>query len=922
MQTHRASSRCALTVVFFLAATAPGSAQVDLLVDAIDTSGVIADDQTLAVGGTVGVTTRNAGASPAVAAFDVVVFEDVNLNDTLDAGTDVVLGSTSVPGLGGGASTTSMIPVSGMIAFRDNRIHAVVDAGGVIPESDESNNVFNTGLDCLLLPVPGMIDPVLEWSWTSSSTEPNALNVMMTPSVVDLNGDTIPEVVFASTASTGGGQVEIGFLRALNGATGAEVFTVTDPTLRVNTASSIATGDVDQDGMPEIVACDDTGARLIVFEHDGTFKWRSGPLEGINWGAPSIADLDGDGSPEIVIGRQALDAAGNLLWTGTGGLGQQGSTGPLSCVADIDLDGSPEVIAGNTAYNADGTIQWIASTQPDGYNAIANFDADPFAEIVLVSGGTIRILDHDGTLLVPPVAIPGGGAGGPPTVANYDADVAREIGVAGASSYAVYEANLALKWSSPTQDGSSNRTGSSVFDFDGDGAAEVVYRDELFLRIYEGATGIVLFQTPMSSCTWHEYVLVADVDMDGNAEIVAVANNNCGFGPQRGVFAFGSLSDSWVPTRPIWNQHTYHITNVADDGSIPAVEANNWLTPIADPLNNYRQNLLFGQSPLSAPDLTASHVKVTSTTPNVTIQARIGNGGSVLVAAGSPVAFYDGDPNVAGALLGVAFTTIALVPGTYEDVVLSGLAAVPAEAYASADDAGGLTGLANECDETNNVHGVRLTAPTITGPVCGTTVAASVGIPVTFSLTAQDVDPGDFVVVSVNGLPAGATTVPALPQSGNPIGVTFQWTPSNGAVGNHIVQFRAVDTTCLEATCTVVIAVAECYLFLGNEIDNKSVGPGDLLYVKPLLFWPVTIETVPSFPIPNDASLNGVTVYSQVLMLNESIFPQDPLQASNGLKITIGQPAVPYGANSGLTHWAAWPPMPGGTLVLKFSIGG
>jgi len=40
-----------------------------------------------------------------------------------------------------------------------------------------------------------------------------------------------------------------------------------------------------------------------------------------------------------------------------------------------------------------------------------------------------------------------------------------------------------------------------VFDFEGDGKAEVVYRDELYLRMYRARTDSLLFQTPMSSCT-------------------------------------------------------------------------------------------------------------------------------------------------------------------------------------------------------------------------------------------------------------------------------------------------------------------------------------------------------------------------------------------------------------------------------------
>jgi len=125
---------------------------------------------------------------------------------------------------------------------------------------------------CEFHPPVGTFQPTLEWSWTSSSVEPDALNVMMTPAVVDLNEDGVPDVVFASTAATDGGAVEVGFLRALNGANGAELFTVTDPALRVNTASSVAVGDIDLDGHVEILASDATGTHLLAFSNTGTLK--------------------------------------------------------------------------------------------------------------------------------------------------------------------------------------------------------------------------------------------------------------------------------------------------------------------------------------------------------------------------------------------------------------------------------------------------------------------------------------------------------------------------------------------------------------------------------------------------------------------------------------------------------------------------
>lgn len=111
------------------------------------------------------------------------------------------------------------------------------------------------------------------------------------------------------------------------------MFSVTDANLLINTTCSVAIGDIDNDGYPEIVACDSSGFRLIAFESDGSFKWRSGNLETNYWGAPSIADLDKDGSPEIIIGRQVLNNNGTLLWTGNGGKGSQGSAGPLSLVS-------------------------------------------------------------------------------------------------------------------------------------------------------------------------------------------------------------------------------------------------------------------------------------------------------------------------------------------------------------------------------------------------------------------------------------------------------------------------------------------------------------------------------------------------------------------------------------------------------------
>ena len=42
-----------------------------------------------------------------------------------------------------------------------------------------------------------------------------------------------------------------------------------------------------------------------------------------------------------------------------------------------------------------------------------------------------------------------------------------------------------------------------------------------------------------------------------------------------GISTFASATDPWAPSRPVWNQHGYHVTHVNDDLTIPAVPVDN-----------------------------------------------------------------------------------------------------------------------------------------------------------------------------------------------------------------------------------------------------------------------------------------------------------------------------------------------------------
>ena len=470
----------------------------------------------------------------------------------------------------------------------------------------------NTSIDNVTLVVQdgGAIDAKLEWAWNSPAVEPDYNQVMMAPVAADLDGDNIPEVIF-STFSRAGGWQGGGILRAIHGNGGGAYFSVTDPTYRVQAGADPAVADIDNDGKPEIVVTKDTG-EVICFEHDGTHKWTSAVAPGRK--AVAIADIDNDGTPEIIVGRTVLNNDGTERWTGTG------ASSYSTTVADLDLDGLPEVIAGTTAYRNDGTVFWTVSgsTHP----GVANFDRDGFPEVVLTGGGNVSLWEHDGTPIWGPIALPGGGTGGPPMVADVDGDGLPEIGVAEYDRYVLFESDGTIKWTANTQDFSSRVTSSTAFDFDGDGSYEIVYSDELMLRIFRGSDGTVLFETPAPSGTLFEHPIILDVDNDGYAEIVSPLNNYARPG-NTGIEVYGN-DRVWPAARGIWNQHTYHVTNIHDDATVPISETNNW-----DVFNNFRAQSYQGIGTGLFPDIkvNGSDGPVTITpNDNLSVEVELGCG--------------------------------------------------------------------------------------------------------------------------------------------------------------------------------------------------------------------------------------------------------------------------------------------------------
>lgn len=591
--------------------------------------------------------------------------------------------------------------------------------------------------------------PKVEWSWTDSAIKPGYNQVINTPIVIDLDGDKIPEVILVTSLGGAGsasdfGQEDPAFLRVLDGKTGLEKWAANvdaykdgtngDPDYRVNPRGTPAAGDLDGNGTIEIVVPRRAGG-VLAFRADGSLLWESKRADGVTpyTGAfisvtVALADMDNDGKAEIVLGGVVLDHTGKLVTDSSIGRERWGANdtgyGAVSIVADVDGDAmttAQYVVTGNRAIRRDGTLLWdVSATLSDSYPAIADLDKDGTPELVVVAQGKLRVQSATTGALIEEITMPGAGRGGPPTIADFDNDKVNEIASANGTKYNVFEyapaatPKLSVKWSADTQDGSSNVTGSSVFDFEGDGSAEVVYNDECYSRVYRGTDGMELFKVANSSATIHEMPVLVDVDGDNNTEFVVVANDrnhlhgnlSCGYPmgtvPRHGVFVYGDTNDKWGRTRKLWNQHAYHITNVASDGKIPMVEPRSW-APTEN--NDYRVSAQ-GKGVYNAPDLRVDLEVSTAQCPvAIELRARVKNAGSLGVPAGVKVRFHRG-ANAQAPLLVEKATTKALLPGESEIVTH----AIPADQLAGGAffvtvDGATQGSAVDECLEDNNSAG-------------------------------------------------------------------------------------------------------------------------------------------------------------------------------------------------------------------------
>ncbi|MFK7933655.1 MAG: HYR domain-containing protein [Saprospiraceae bacterium] len=326
-------------------------------------------------------------------------------------------------------------------------------------------------------------------------------------------------------------------------------------------------------------------------------------------------------------------------------------------------------------------------------------------------------------------------SGGRINIGDFDNDGMVEIGTAGANRYVVLEYNaganaLQVKWQKTGLDDGSQRTGSTLFDFEGDGINEVVYSEEANLYVWSGLDGTELVRIPNEAGTRMEYPIVADVNNDGAAEIIITAQNGNGpkFSGNGYIRVYRALNTPWVSARPVWNQHGFNNVNINDDLTIPKVQQNPLLPIFDGSLNSFLSQstiiLTDGTPAFLSADATAEvlSVDITNCPNSVEVEVKVENLGDEDLPAGTPIAVYDRDPTAFAAnLLGVGTVGSTVLPQemttTSFPVTITG-ATYPLALYVVVNDPGfaqadlpydfsdpddfPATGTA-ECDFTNNI---------------------------------------------------------------------------------------------------------------------------------------------------------------------------------------------------------------------------
>lgn len=541
----------------------------------------------------------------------------------------------------GGTGGASIAPTSSSSTGGSSPPVGGGGAGGAPAGPTKSCTVPEGELDALPSCGSGPIAPAdgiqLVEKWHYHATHPVYVQLVNTPLVANLNDDNgdgvidlcdTPDVLVQLSAYDDGYDAYPKTkILVLSGKDGGLQWTIDPGGL---TVASPAIADLDGDGVPEILVTNSAG-HVMALSPSGAVLWEgtaevfdpvgwyqidpTPPLENtlrarfVTFSAVSVADLDGDGSPEILVGMSVLDAHGNLLFQDPTQGAEFGLLTPFADIrpvaADLDGDGKLEVLFGHVGYRADGSELFQLPITP-GWSHVGDFFGDGQSEVLVTSAEGLTLVSSTGQLLWGPVrppddAMPSVPFGWihPAAIVDVDGDGLPEALVNTNERRMV----LRIEASGPTVLRSEpiptngwnlpESSGSTTFDFRGAGPDWLAY-DALGLTLFDGMGPASLSELTVTVGDSPFFPVVADVDDDGSADMLLL-RSYCGNCAPVDVVAYEDAQRRPSPARRIWNQWNYVAGAFREDAKLaPAA--------LPSPKTTFRVQSRLGCQPHGVPD--------------------------------------------------------------------------------------------------------------------------------------------------------------------------------------------------------------------------------------------------------------------------------------------------------------------------------